>query len=111
MRLVLLHVLFYPEYPRPSSIFPTNLQAITMSKRTLVEGAAMTAAIVGTAGTAAGLTLWARGDMRGAPGMSHALSRLGKLANGGMTEGLALAAGTGALVGITLYRGVRALAD
>jgi hypothetical protein len=82
-----------------------------MSKRALVEGAAVTAAILGTAGTAAGLTLWARGDVRGAPGMSRALSRLGKLANGGMTEGLALAAGTGALVGITLYRGVRSLSD
>lgn len=80
-----------------------------MSKRTLVEGVAVTAAVIGTAGTAAGLTLWARGDMRGAPGMSRALSRIGKLASGGMIEGLALAAGAGALVGITLYRGVRSL--
>lgn len=80
-----------------------------MSKRAIVEGVAVTAAVVGTAGTAAGLTLWARGDMRGAPGMSRALSRLGKLANGGMIEGLALAAGTGALVGLTLYRGVQSL--
>lgn len=80
-----------------------------MSKRALVEGVAVAAAVVGTAGTAAGLTLWARGDVRGAPGMSRALSRLGKLTSGGMIGGLALAAGTGALVGITLYRGVQSL--
>lgn len=80
-----------------------------MSKRTLVEGVAVTAAVVGTAGTAAGLTLWARGDTRGAPGVSRALSRLGKLTNGGMIEGVALAAGAGALVGLILYRGVRAI--
>ena len=80
-----------------------------MSKRTLVEGVAVTAAVVGTAGTAAGLTLWARGDMRGAPGVSRALSRIGKVANGGMIEGIALAAGAGALVGITLYRGLQRL--
>lgn len=80
-----------------------------MTKRTLVEGMAVTAAVAGTAGTAAGLTLWARGRMRGAPGISHALSRLGKLANGGMVEGVALAAGAGAVVGLTLYRGVRRL--
>ncbi len=80
-----------------------------MSKRTLVEGVAVTAAVVGTAGTAAGLTLWARGDTRGAPGVTRALSRLGKLTQGGMVEGVALAAGTGAVVGLTLYRGIRAL--
>lgn len=80
-----------------------------MSKRTFVEGVAVTAAIAGTAGTAAGLTLWARGDMRGAPGVSRALSRLGKMTGGGMIEGVALAAGTGAVIGLALYRGVRAI--
>ncbi len=80
-----------------------------MSKRAWVEGVAATAAVAGTAGTAASLTLWARGDVRGAPGVTRALSRLGKLANGGMIEGIALAAGTGAVVGLTLYHGVRSL--
>ena len=80
-----------------------------MSKRTLVEGIALTAAIAGTAGTAAGLTLVARGNTRGAPGVSRALARIGKIAGGSMIEGVALAAGTGAVVGLTLYHGVRAL--
>lgn len=79
-----------------------------MSKRTFIEGIAVTVAIVGTAGTAAGLTLMARGDTRGAPGVTRALSRLGKMTGGGMIEGVALAAGTGAFVGLALYRGVRA---
>lgn len=80
-----------------------------MSKRMLVEGVAITTAVASTAGTAAGITLWARGDVRGAPGVSRALSRLGKLMNGGMIEGVALAAGAGALVGLTVYRGICAL--
>jgi len=54
--------------------------------------------------------LWARGEMRGAPGVTRALSRLGKLTQGGMIEGVALAAGTGAIVGLTLYRGIRSIA-
>jgi hypothetical protein len=48
--------------------------------------------------------------MRGAPGVTRALSRLGKLTQGGMIEGVALAAGTGAIVGLTLYRGIRSIA-
>lgn len=80
-----------------------------MLRRRIVESVALTAAVAGTAGTAVGLTLWARGDTRGAPGMSRALSRLGKMAGGGMIEGVALAAGTGAVVGLALYHGVRAL--
>lgn len=80
-----------------------------MLRRSLVEGIALTTAIAATAGTAAGLTLMARGDARGAPGVTRALSRLGKITGGGMVEGIALAAGTGAVVGLTLYSSVRAL--
>lgn len=80
-----------------------------MLRRSLVESIALTAAVAGTAGTTVGLTMMARGDTRGAPGVTRALSRLGKTTGGGMVEGLALAAGTGAVVGLVLYRGVHAL--
>lgn len=73
-----------------------------------MESASIVAA-AGTAGaTAAGVTVLARGDARGAPGMSKALSRLGTSVGGGMLTGVAVAAGTGALVGLALYRGLQA---
>lgn len=75
----------------------------------LIESATTATAIAATAGTAAGLTLVARGDMRGAPGVSRALSRLGKLVGGGMITGVALAAGSGAVVGLSLYRTLQRL--
>ena len=82
-----------------------------MARRTLVEGLAATAALAAATGTAVSITHLARGNIRGAPGMSHALARIGKVAGGGMTTGIALAAGSGALVGLSLYRGILALSS
>lgn len=94
-------------------LFATDLLAIhplvVMIDRRIAEGVAATTAVATAAGTAAGLTLLLRGKTRGAPGVSHALSRLGKLAGGGMIAGIALAAGSGAAVGLTVYRSIRAL--
>lgn len=80
-----------------------------MAYRTLIESATTAAAIAAASGTAAGVTLLARGNMRGAPGVSRALSRIGKLGGGGMITGVALAAGSGAVVGLSLYRLLRRL--
>jgi len=78
------------------------------SKETAVESIAIIAATGTAASTAVGVTALARGDSRGAPGMSKALSRLGKSVGGGMLTGVAVAAGTGALAGLALYRGIQA---
>jgi hypothetical protein len=78
------------------------------TKDTTVESIAIVAAAGTAASTAVGITALARGDSRGAPGVSKALSRLGKSVGGGMLTGVAVAAGTGALAGLALYRGVQA---
>lgn len=75
---------------------------------TAIESAAIVAAAATAATTAAGVTALARGDSRGAPGVSKALSRLGRSVGGGMLTGVAVAAGTGAFVGLALYRGIQA---
>lgn len=77
-----------------------------MSKHPAVDGFAVITATGAAASTAAGVVALARGNTRGAPGMTKALSKLGKSVGGGMLTGVALAAGTGALVGLTLYRGI-----
>lgn len=81
-----------------------------MSKHTAVEGVALVMATGAAASSAAGIVALARGNTRGAPGMTKALSKLGKSVGGGMLTGVAVAAGTGALVGMTLYRGIDSIA-
>lgn len=78
------------------------------SKDTTVESIAIIAATGTAASTAVGVTALARGESQGAPGVSRALSRLGKPVGGGMLTGIAVAAGTGALAGLALYRGIQA---
>ena len=77
-------------------------------KDTVIESVAIIAATGTAASTAVGVTALARGESRGAPGMSKALSRLGQsVGGGGMLTGVAVAAGTGALAGLVLYQGIQ----
>lgn len=76
------------------------------TKDTAVESIAILAATGAAASTAAGITAIARGQTRGAPGVTKSLSTLGKSVGGGMITGVAVAAGSGALVGMSLYRGI-----
>lgn len=78
------------------------------TKETAVQSIAILAATGAAASTAAGVTAVARGQTRGAPGVTKSLSRLGKSVGGGMLTGVAVAAGSGALVGLGLYRGISA---
>lgn len=79
------------------------------TKETAIESIAILAATGAAASTAAGVTALARGQTRGAPGVTKSLSDLGKSVGGGMLTGVAVAAGSGALVGLSLYRGIDAL--
>jgi hypothetical protein len=79
------------------------------TSRTATESIALLAGVGAAATTAAGITALARGQTRGAPGVSKSLSTLGKSVGGGMLTGVAVASGSGALVGLTLYRGIRSL--
>ena len=77
------------------------------SKDTAIESVAIIAATGTAASTAVGVTALARGESRGAPGVSKAPSRLGQSVRGGMLTGVAVAAGTGALAGLVLYQGIQ----
>jgi hypothetical protein len=76
------------------------------TKETALESIAILAATGAAASTAAGVTALARGQTRGAPGVTKSLSTLGKSVGGGMLTGVAVAASSGALVGLSLYRGI-----
>lgn len=79
------------------------------SKQALIEGTALVAALAASAGAAAGAVQATSGNVNGAPGISHSLSRLGHLVGGGMLSGVAVVAGGAALIGLTVYQGVRQL--
>jgi len=79
------------------------------NKRTALESLSFLSAVGVAATTAAGITALARGQTHGAPGVTKSLSTLGKSVGGGMLTGVAVAAGSGALVGLTLYRSVHSV--
>ncbi len=79
------------------------------TKDTAIESIVLLASTGAAASTATGIAAIARGQTRGAPGITKSLSTLGKSVGGGMLTGVAVAAGSGALVGLTLYRGLQAL--
>lgn len=79
------------------------------TKETAIESIGILTATGAAASTAAGVTALARGQTRGAPGVTKSLSSLGKSVGGGMLTGVAVAAGCGALVGLSLYRGINSL--
>lgn len=80
---------------------------LPMSKRPLVESVAVVTATTAAAATATGVVALARGDTRGAPGVTKALARIGRTVGGSMLTGIALASGAGALTGLALYAGIR----
>lgn len=80
-----------------------------MTKHALIESAAVAAAVGASAGTAAGLVRLTQGQRSGAPGVTSALSGMGRRVGGGMIAGVALAAGSGTLTGMVLYQSLKAL--
>lgn len=78
-----------------------------MNRTVWIEGTAVLLAAAAAAGAAAGTVAAARGSTAGAPGISRALSRLGRPAGGGMLTGVAVAAGSAALVSLLVYHGIR----
>lgn len=74
-----------------------------------LESAAMVGAVAAGAGCAAGIVRLASGGTAGAPGISHAFSRLGRLVGGRMTTGVAVAGAGAALAGIAAYKSIKAV--
>ena len=81
----------------------------TSVQETAIASVAVVTATGAAASTAAGITALARGPSRGAPGITKSLATLGKAVGGGMLTGVAVAAGSGALVGLALYRSVHGI--
>lgn len=77
-----------------------------MGRRELVAGSALIAGIAAGVGTGVGLVTAARGNVGGAPGISKALSRIGRYAGGGMLSGVGVIAGASALAGLIVYEGL-----
>ncbi|GEM_PF-3276394 len=77
-----------------------------MGRTELVAGTALIAGVAAGVGAGIGLLTAARGDVGGAPGISRALSRLGKYAGGGMLAGVGLLAGASALTALIVYEGL-----
>lgn len=77
-----------------------------MGRRELVVGSALVAGIAAGVGMGVGLVTAARGNVGGAPGISKALSRIGRYAGGGMLSGVGVIAGTSALAGLIVYEGL-----
>ena len=77
-----------------------------MGRQQLVAGSALIAGVAAGVGAGVGLVSAARGDVGGAPGISRALSRIGRYAGGGMLAGVGVLAGTSALAGLIVYQGL-----
>lgn len=80
-----------------------------MQTRPLIQTVAVLASVATAAGVAAGTVAAGRGETRGAPGVSRSLSRLGRPVGGGMITGVAVSAGSAALVGLAVYAGISSL--
>lgn len=92
--------------PRTSgalSVLHCLLPLLPMPARSLVEPLAIATATATAAATATGVVALARGDTRGAPGVTKSLARLGRTVGGSMLTGVAVASATGALTGLALY--------
>ena len=80
-----------------------------MTKRTAIQLIEIAAATGIAASTATGIVALARGDTKGAPGITRALSRLGKSVGGSMLTGIALASAGGAATALVLYAALQRL--
>lgn len=75
----------------------------------VVESAAVVAAVASGAYTAQAIVTVAQGETSGAPGLTRALSRVGKIAGGGMMNGVAIIGASAAFTGLTVYKTISLL--
>lgn len=77
-----------------------------MGRHEVIAGSAFIAGVSAGVGVGVGLVATARGEVGGAPGISKALSRIGKHAGGGMLAGVGVVAGAAALTSLIVYQGL-----
>lgn len=78
-----------------------------MSRHAVVLGSALVAGVGAGAAVGMGVVAAAKGDVGGAPGISRALSRIGKIVGGGMLAGIGVTAAAAALTGLIVYEGLK----
>lgn len=83
-----------------------TLHEIQMGRNEIVAGSALIAGVSAGVGTGIGMVAAARGNVGGAPGISKALSRIGRYAGGGMLAGVGVVAGASALSALIVYQGL-----
>jgi hypothetical protein len=82
-----------------------------MGTKRVVAGSAFVTGVAAGAAAAVGIVTVARGDVGGAPGISRALARVGRLAGGGMLAGVGVLAAAATLSGLIVYTGLTELEE
>ncbi len=82
-----------------------------MAKGKIIAGTAFIAAIAVGSAVGVGIVTAARGDVGGAPGISKALSRIGRLVGGGMLAGVGALAAAATCSGLIVYEGLTELEE
>ncbi len=77
----------------------------------VVAGSAFVAGVAVGSAVGIGIVALARGEIGGAPGISRALSRIGRLVGGGMLAGVGTISAAAALSGLIVYAGLTELEE
>lgn len=72
----------------------------------MIAGSALLFGVAAGSVVGIGLVETARGDVGGAPGISRALSRIGRFVGGGMLAGIGVVAASATLSGLIVYTGL-----
>ena len=81
-----------------------------MKRNALIESAALVVAVAAGAGVATGGIVLARGETRGAPGITKGFARIGRLVGGSLMTGVAITGAGAALTGLAVYSSLTAAA-
>lgn len=82
-----------------------------MGRGEIIVGSALISGVVVGSAVGVGIVATARGDTGGAPGISKALSRIGRIAGGGMLAGVGVIAGAATLSGLIVYAALTELEE
>lgn len=77
-----------------------------MVRKQVIAGSALCVGVAAGSAVGIGLVETARGSVGGAPGISRALSRIGRLVGGGMLAGIGVVAASASLSGLIVYTGL-----
>lgn len=82
-----------------------------MSRHQVLAGSAFVTGVAVGSAVGVGLVAASRGAIGGAPGISRALSRIGRLVGGGMLAGIGVVAASATFTGLIVYEGLTELEE